>query len=96
MARRVTVILDDDLVKKLRERQAKLIKKSTSSVSFSKVLNETIRKNLKAQRKVVSVLENTHTVFMKLPIQYAKAIRKAIHEIVDSSKDTPKIPSRLV
>ena len=47
MARRVTIILDDDLVKKLRERQAKLIKESTSSVSFSKVLNETIRIGLK-------------------------------------------------
>jgi len=47
MTRRVTVILDDDLVKKLRERQAKLIKESSSSVSFSRVLNETVRKSLK-------------------------------------------------
>ena len=47
MARRTTVMIDDDLVKKLRERQAKLIKESTNSVSFSKVLNEVIRKGLK-------------------------------------------------
>jgi hypothetical protein len=46
MARRTTVMIDDDLVKKLRERQAKLIKESTNSVSFSKVLNEVIRKGL--------------------------------------------------
>ena len=47
MARRVTIMLDDDLAKKLREKQSKLIKESTSSVSFSRVLNETIRKGLK-------------------------------------------------
>ena len=46
MTRRTTVMIDDDLVKKLRERQAKLIKESTNSVSFSKVLNEVIRKGL--------------------------------------------------
>lgn len=47
-AKRVTILLDDDLVKKLRERQSKLIKESTNSVSFSRVVNETIRKSLKA------------------------------------------------
>jgi len=47
MAKRVTILLEDDLVKKLRERQSKLIKESTSSVSFSRVVNETIRKSLK-------------------------------------------------
>ncbi len=45
--RRITIMLDDELVKKLREIQAKLIKESTSSVSFSKVLNDIIRKGLK-------------------------------------------------
>ena len=48
MGKRVTIVLDDDLIKKLREKQAKLIKESTSSVSFSRVLNETVRKSLKA------------------------------------------------
>ncbi len=47
MGKRITVILDDDLVKKLHEIQAKLIKQSTKSVSFSRVLNEVIRKGLK-------------------------------------------------
>ncbi len=47
MTRRVTIVLDDDLAKKLREKQAKLIKESTSSVSFSRVLNEAVRKGLK-------------------------------------------------
>ena len=47
MSKRITIILDDDLAKKLREKQAKLIKNSTKSVSFSRVLNETLRKSLK-------------------------------------------------
>jgi len=40
-------MLDDDLLKKLRETQAKQIKISTKSVSFSRVLNEVLRKGLK-------------------------------------------------
>jgi predicted transcriptional regulator len=47
MAKRITIMLDDDLVKKLHEIQAKQIKESAESVSFSAVLNETIRKKLK-------------------------------------------------
>jgi len=47
MAKRLTIMLDDDLAKKLREKQAKLIKESKSSVSFSRVLNEAVRKGLK-------------------------------------------------
>ncbi len=44
MAKRITIMLDDNLVKKLHEIQAKQIKASTNSVSFSRVLNETLRK----------------------------------------------------
>ncbi len=47
MGQRITVVLDDDLVKKLREKQVKLIKESTKSVSFSRVVNETLRKGIK-------------------------------------------------
>jgi hypothetical protein len=47
MGKRITIVLDDDLVKKLREKQAKLIKESTKSVSFSSVINQTIRKCIK-------------------------------------------------
>jgi len=47
MAKRITIMLEDDLVKKLHEIQAKKIKESSESVSFSGVLNETIRKKLK-------------------------------------------------
>ena len=47
MGTRITVVLDDDLLKKLREKQAKLIKESVKSVSFSSVLNDTLRKSIK-------------------------------------------------
>ncbi len=42
MGKRITIILDDDLLKKLHEIQAKQIKDSTKSVSFSRVLNEVV------------------------------------------------------
>ena len=45
--KRITIVLDDDIIKKIRERQAKLIMKSVKSVSFSSVLNEYVRKGLK-------------------------------------------------
>lgn len=44
---RVTIMLDDDLDKKLRLRQAKLILSDQSNHSFSSVLNEVLRKALK-------------------------------------------------
>lgn len=40
-------MIDDDLDKKLRQLQAKLIQETTSSISYSQVINETIRKNIK-------------------------------------------------
>ncbi len=47
MAKRITITLDDDMNKKLHELQEKQIKDSKKAVSFSRVLNETLRKNLK-------------------------------------------------
>ena len=47
MAKRVTIMIDDDLDKKLRLRQAKLIQQEQASCSYSKVINETLRKVLK-------------------------------------------------
>jgi len=47
MSKRITVVLDDELVKKLRNLQAKMINKSSKSVSFSRVINEVLRKALK-------------------------------------------------
>ncbi len=42
-------MLDDDIAKKLRNKQAKRLVKSTKAVSFSNVLNETLRIALKKE-----------------------------------------------
>ena len=47
MAKRITIMLEDDLVKKFHEIQAKQIKQYTKSVIFSRVLNEALRKSQK-------------------------------------------------
>lgn len=46
MAKRVTIMLDEDLDKNLRMIQAKLIQSTNMSVSFSEVINETLRKKV--------------------------------------------------
>jgi len=47
MSKRVTIMIDEDLDKKLRLRQAKMIQQKQSSYSYSKTLNEVLRKSLK-------------------------------------------------
>jgi hypothetical protein len=47
MSQRVTIIIEDDLDKKLRAFQANQIKKTTGSVSYSKVINDLLRKQVK-------------------------------------------------
>ncbi len=47
MSQRITIVLDDDLATSLRQKQAKQIKGSLKSVSFSRVLNEALRTSLK-------------------------------------------------
>ena len=47
MGKRVTIVIADDLDKKLRTRQAKKIAQETASCSYSRVVNELLRKVLK-------------------------------------------------
>jgi len=47
MAKRITIMIEDDLDKKLRTIQAKAIQNTNSSVSYSKVINEILRKKIK-------------------------------------------------
>ena len=47
MSKRVTIMIDEDIDKKLRLRQAKHIEQKQASYSYSKVLNESLRKVLK-------------------------------------------------
>ncbi len=45
-SKRVTVMIDGDLDKKLHLLQAKRIQKEQASISYSKVMNDTLRKTL--------------------------------------------------
>jgi len=47
MLRRITIMLEDDLLKKLRNKQAKLIKKNQGTVSLSRVINDSLSDSLK-------------------------------------------------
>lgn len=56
-------MLDDDLQKKLREKQAKLIKQSKKSVSFSRVVNLTLSEGIKKSKKWCWPLVNVQSFF---------------------------------
>jgi len=47
MSRRVTIMLEDDLAKKLRIKQSKMLQETNDTISFSHVINETLRSCLK-------------------------------------------------
>ncbi len=47
MSQRVTIIIDDDVNKKLHLIQAKEISKTAQAISFSRVVNIELRKHLK-------------------------------------------------
>jgi len=50
MGKRVTIVLDDAIAEKLRNLQAKMIKSSSKSVSFSHVLNIVLEEGLKKHK----------------------------------------------
>lgn len=47
MLKRVTIMLEEELIKKVRWNQAKLLQNSTSAISFSQVVSEYLNKGLK-------------------------------------------------
>ena len=47
MRQRITIMLDEDISKKIRLLQAKSIKKTTRSVSFSDTIEEVLKAGLK-------------------------------------------------
>jgi hypothetical protein len=46
-SKRVTIMIAEDLDKKLRAKQASLIKKDSKSVSYSRVINDVLRNTYK-------------------------------------------------
>jgi len=47
MLRRITIMIDDKILKKLRIKQAKLLKRENGSVSLSRVINDSLNDSLK-------------------------------------------------
>jgi len=47
MAERKTIVIDDEIIKKIRNRQAKKIKETSATVSFSSIINEMLRDCMK-------------------------------------------------
>jgi len=47
MGMRITILLDAEFMKKIRQHQAKLIQKTKKAVSFSKVLNDVLKEGYK-------------------------------------------------
>ena len=47
MAKSITILLDEDLVKKLGDIQSSRLSKSKTYVSFSRVVNDELRKTIK-------------------------------------------------
>jgi len=47
MSKRITIMIDNDLDKKLRTYQAKQIEKIQKTYSYSKAINDILRKSLK-------------------------------------------------
>lgn len=47
MSKRVTIVIDEELDRKLRQMQAARIEKENASISYSKVVNDCLRKAMK-------------------------------------------------
>lgn len=45
----VTVMIDEDVMKKLRELHSKQVSKSLKAVSFSRIVNEVLKKGLRSK-----------------------------------------------
>ncbi len=47
MSSRITIMLDEELLKKLRIKQAKMLKTQNKSISLSRVINDCLRDAMK-------------------------------------------------
>ena len=46
MSKRITIMIDDGIDKKLRQRQARIIQQTSESYSYSKTINDVLRKSM--------------------------------------------------
>jgi hypothetical protein len=50
LAKRISIMLDDDIDRKIRLMQSKIIKKENKSVSFSSVINLLLEENISKKK----------------------------------------------
>ena len=50
MTKRITIMLDDDIDRKIRLMQSKIIKKENKSISFSSVINLLLEENISKKK----------------------------------------------
>jgi hypothetical protein len=50
LAKRITIMLDDDIDRKIRLMQSKIIKKENKSISFSSVINFLLEENISKKK----------------------------------------------
>jgi len=50
MLHRVTITLDEEIIKKARHKQAKSLRKSKKHVSFSSIVNQCLKECLKGEK----------------------------------------------
>jgi len=51
MLKRISVMLDEELIRKVRSEQARKLYNSEKSISFSQILNQVLRSGLKTMEK---------------------------------------------
>jgi len=95
-ANRVTIMVDGNVDRKLRNYQANLLKKSLKGVSYSKVLNLIIEKGLK-KRKIPELSKYTGeskrvTVMMGVVVDKKIKLRYGKH-IIDCANKQCELPS---
>jgi hypothetical protein len=50
LAKRITIMLDDDTDRKIRSMQSKIIRKENKSTSFSRVINLLLKENISKKK----------------------------------------------
>jgi len=55
LKKRITINIDEELFRKIRQKQARLVKKGVASVSFSAVLNHYLMNELRSRKTLTSL-----------------------------------------
>ena len=91
MKRRITISLEADLERKLRNKQAALLLKSNHSVSFSEMLNRILKEALKEEGfEVESMPEDKVRDTLMFRVKQQKASSKMISPVQNKTRSKAK------